>query len=134
VALEGRTRIEKERIEQIAKIEANRKEALSRLNLQYAIADKVKTSFGIIGTLFILITWCCIILNDMVKLFSFLFEETKIYLVERRKLDEKQKREVLANQQVEIQLDERYNQKLEEKLEQIHLQLVKACAAARQAK
>ncbi len=41
MALDGRARIEKERIEQIAKIEANRKEALARLNLQYAIADKV---------------------------------------------------------------------------------------------
>ncbi len=93
MALEGRTRIEKERIEQIAKIEANRKEALARLNLQYAIADKVKTSFGIIGTLFILITWCCIILNDLVKLLSFLFEETKVFIYERRsKLDEKQKK------------------------------------------
>ena len=83
---DGRARIEKNRIEQIAKIEAKRNEELARLNLQYAIADKVKTSFGIIGTLFIIITWCCIILNDLAKLLSFLFSQHQASFQENRLL------------------------------------------------
>ncbi len=126
----GRAKIEKGRLEQMAKIEENRKAALAGLNIKYASADKAKTSLGFICITFLGVLWGAIILNDLAKLLHLCFEETKEFLEERRERREQEK-----NDQVSIQLEAKENeissQDLEEKLEKIHLQLVKACVARR---
>jgi len=68
--------------------------------------------------------WAIIILNDLAETKGLL--KTK----ERRVRMENERKEI-ERQQVTIELDEtdeQYSQDLEEKLDKIHLQLVKACA------
>ncbi len=127
---EGRAKIEQLRLEQLAKIEINRKEALAKLNIQYAVADKVKTSFGIIGILFNIFTWGCIILNDLIKLLHLCFKETIDLLkeIKRQKAKEKKEKEIEKERTVIQMEDEAYSLELEDKLEQFHIRLVKACA------
>ena len=48
-SIAGRALIEQKRLEQLANIEANKKAALASLKIQYAAANKIKTSFGYIG-------------------------------------------------------------------------------------
>jgi cell division protein ZapA (FtsZ GTPase activity inhibitor) len=125
-AIAGRASIEKSKLEQIAKIESNRKAALASLTIKYASADKVKTSFGYIGITFLSSIWGLIILNDLAKLLNECYKETKDLLKERRQRKEKERKE-----QVVMELSEEneiYSQDLEKKLEKFHLQLVKACA------
>ena len=121
-------------MEQISKIESSRKEALEKLNMKYALADKVKTSFGYIGIIINILTWGCFILNDLIKLLHLCYKETKELLKERRERNEnkKMKDQKTVTIQLEKEQDEmRYSQDLEEKLDKIHLQLVRACAARR---
>jgi hypothetical protein len=132
LALIGRARIEKNRLEQIAKIEERRKEALATLNIKYESADKVKTSFGYIGIISLCLLWSVFILNDLGKLLVVCYEETKDLLKERRQIKEKKQNEI---DQVKIELeqeeDDQYLQNLDEKLNKIHLQLIKVCKARR---
>ncbi len=122
----GRTRIEKYRLEQLNKIETNRKEALAKLNIKYATADKVKTSFGFIGITFLSVLWSLIILNDLCKSLYFCYEEIK----DTWKLIKE--REVVKIQlEREEKEDEHYSQDLDEKLEKFHWKLVQACASRR---
>ena len=128
----GRAKIEKGRLEQMAKIEENRKAALAGLNIKYASADKAKTSFRFIGITFLGVLWSVIILNDLAKLFRLCYEETRELLKERREQHHNEKTEKEFDQ-VTIQLedDEKYLDDLEEKLGKVHWQLVKNCAARR---
>ena len=120
--------IEKNRLIRLVNIEKNRKEALAKLNLQYATADKAKTTFGYIGIMFNAFIWGCIIINDLMKLVGFFYDESKIYLKEKREQKENRKREnVNANIQMEIVRSEQ----LQEKLDKFHIKLVKACAKRR---
>ncbi len=118
--------------EQLTIIETKRKEAIDQLNIKYETADKVKKSFGYIGIIFLSSIWFLIILNDLMKLFHLCFEETKSLLREKQQENMKIKEE---QKQVKIQLEEeeneRYSNDLEEKLDKIHLQLLKACAKRR---
>ena len=82
--VEGRASIDKSRLEQIVQIELNRKEALAKLDVHFATADRVRTSFGYIGKLFLGLLWAVIILNDLVKLCYVFYGETKEFLKERR--------------------------------------------------
>ena len=128
MAITGRALIEQSRLIQLADIEANRKAALARLNIQYAIADKAKTSFGYIGIISLCLIWSAFILNDMPSFIRLCFEIAKDLLKERREQNiiEKKEREI---KQVTIQMEEElYSQELKEKLDRIHLQLIKACA------
>ena len=113
--------------EQLTIIETKRKEAIDQLNIKYETADKVKKSFGYIGIIFLSSIWFLIILNDLMKLFHLCYEETKSLLREKQQENNKIKEE-----QVKIQLEEEENEEysndLEEKLDKIHLQLLKACA------
>jgi hypothetical protein len=121
--------LEKSRLDQLAKIETSRKESLEKLNIKYAIADKVKTSFGYIGITFLSVLWGVIILNDLAKLFNLFYEETKDFFKVRRRKKEIKRRKELEQDEHDLEKNEVYHQDLEEKLEIIHLQLVKACAA-----
>ena len=66
------------------------------------------------------------------KLFHLCYEETKSLIKEKQQENIKIKEE---QEQVKIQLEEdeneEYSNDLEEKLDKIHLQLVKACAVRR---
>ncbi len=126
----GRTRIEKNRLEQLNKIETNRKEALAKLNTKYAAADKVKTSFGLIGITFLSVLWSLIILNDLSKLFYFFYEELKEETGKLRTEEEEHSR-VKIQLELDEKDDDHYAQDLEEKLEKFHWKLVKACASRR---
>jgi hypothetical protein len=128
----GRAKIENSRLEQIAKIEENRKAALASLNIKYTSADKVKTSFGYIGITFLSSLWGFIILNDLAKLLNECYKETKDLLKERReKRNNKHKENEIVQVKIELEQDENDALDLEEKLDKIHLQLIKACAARR---
>ena len=63
------------------------------------------------------------------------YEETKDLLKERRQLKDKKQKEI---DQVKIELeqeeDDKYLQNLEEKLDKIHLQLIKVCKERRNRK
>jgi len=95
----------------------------------------VKTSFGYIGIISLCLLWSVFILNDLGKLLVLCYEETKDLLKERRQLKDKKQNE---NDQVKIELEQeedgKYLQNLEEKLDKVHLQLVKVCAARRACK
>ena len=116
-------------MEQLNKIETNRKEALAKLNIKYATADKVKTSFGFIGITFLSVLWSLIILNDLCKSLYFCYKEIK----DIRKL--KKERVELSEVKIQLEEDEKddkhYAQDLEEKLEKFHWKLVQACASRR---
>jgi len=119
-------------LEQITKIEENRKAALANLNIKYSLADKVKTSFGYIGITFLSVSWSLFILNDLAKLFNECYKETRDLLKERRENRKNKLRENEIEQvKIELEQDESDALDLEEKLDKIHLQLVKACAARR---
>ncbi len=128
LAIVGRANIAKSQQQQLANIETKRKEALAQLNIKYESADKAKTSFGYIGIIFLSSIWFLIIGNDLMKLFQLCYEETKSLLSEKQQEDNKIKEE---QEQVKIQLEDEYSNDLGEKLDKIHLQLVKACAKRR---
>jgi hypothetical protein len=130
MAIEGRASIDKSRLEQIAQIEVKRKEALAKLNVHFATADKVKTSFGFIGKLCLGLLWTSIILNDLVKLCYVCFDETKVFLKEKRARNENEKRtKEFENVRIELEDNElKHSKELENKLDQFHLQLVKSIA------
>ena len=124
------------RLQQLANIEAHRKEALAKLNIKYAIADKVKTSFGYIGITSLNTLFWSIFLNDFVKLVCFLYQYIKHT---RKQRQEMKARRIKAMQiereeleQVKIQMEqEEYSRDLEEKLEKVHMRLVQVCAQRR---
>jgi hypothetical protein len=95
----------------------------------------VKTSFGYIGIISLCLLWSIFILNDLGKLLVLCYEETKDLLKERRQLKDKKQKEI---DQVKIELEQeedgQYLQNLEEKLDRVHLQLVKVCATRRACK
>jgi hypothetical protein len=130
LAIVGRAGIAKRQQEQLAKIEAKRKAALAKLDKDYELADKVKTSFGIISIIYLSFIWFLIILNDLMKLFNLCYEETKSLLKEKQ-----QENQRIIEEQVKIQLEEEeneeYSNNLEQKLDKIHMQLLKACAKRR---
>ena len=124
----GRAKIEKSKQEQLALIEKNKNETLAKLNIKYAAADKVKTSFGYIGIISLSLLYGAIILNDLAKFLQLCYIIAKDLLKERREEKEKKENEKEVRE-VKIQIDdELYSQELEEKLQQINFQLIKACA------
>ncbi len=78
------------------------------------------------------VLWAVFILNDLAKLLNECYKETRDLLKERR---QRKDTEIKVVEQVTIQLeDEKFSRDLEGKLEQIHLQLVKACYASKKGK
>ena len=124
MAIIGRAKIEKAKQEQLAKIEIKRREAIAKLNVKYAAADKVKTSFGYIGIISLSLLYGIIILNDFFKFLQICYKIIKDYRKQRREQKEKEKKE---REETIIEMEEQvYSQDLEEKLEQIHLQLMQS--------
>ena len=132
MAIVGRAKIEQSQLDQLASIETNRKAALAKLSIQYAAADQVKTSFGYIGIISLSLLWGAFILNDLPSFLRLLYEIAKDLLKEGRELNRNREEKERDLKQVKIQMeDELYSQELEEKLDQIHFQLVKACVKRR---
>jgi hypothetical protein len=86
----------------------------------------VKTSFGYIGIISLSGLWFAIVLNDLIKLLNLCYEETKELLKERR-----EKTKITLDTKIDIDEEAGDMIDLEEKIDKIHLQLVKACAARR---
>jgi len=133
LAILGRAKLETSRLEQLANIEANRKEALAKLDIKYATADKAKTTFGYIGIISLSLLWSLIILNDLAKVFQLCYKIVGDELNERLVKKEKERKEERAKEieQIILEMDEASTQDLEKRLSQIHLQLIKACARRR---
>ena len=130
----GRASIAKSQQEQLANIETKRQAALTQLNIKYATADKVKTSFGYIGIISLSCLYGIIILNDLAKLIEIFYEDIKIILRNRKEISEHKKlKDKDETDQITIELEKQseYSKDLEEKLEKFHLQLVKAVAKSR---
>jgi hypothetical protein len=72
--------------------------------------------------------WGLIILNDLAKLLNECYKETKDLLEERREKMERKQDQV----KITLEKDETNSQNLEEKLEKIHMRLVRACASRRE--
>ena len=114
----------------MANIQKNREAALTALNIQYANADKAKTSFGYIGITFLVVLFGSIFLNDYIRFCIYLFNGWREWWRRRRNIQEQNENENQP-EQVQIEMDRVYGDDLEEKLEKFHLQLVKALAKSK---
>ena len=132
MAIKGRTVIEQNRLETLAIIETNRKTALAKLSIQYANADQVKNSFGYIGIIFFCLLWGGFILNDLPNIVQYCYGIAKDQFRESRERKEKEIKENETTKHVNLQMEELiYLQELNNKFDNIHYQLVKACAKRR---
>ncbi len=84
MAIVGRAKIEKSKQEKLALIEKSKNEALAKLNIKYAAANKVKTSFGYIGIISLSLLYVTIVLNDLAKFLQLCFIIANDLLKERR--------------------------------------------------
>jgi cell division protein ZapA (FtsZ GTPase activity inhibitor) len=103
------------------------------LNIKYATADQIKTSFGYIGIISLSVLYGVILLNDLFKLISFCIRELN------ELIEEKAKEKSLNNDNDDDDQDEKknetfdyeYAEDLDEKLEKFHKTLVRAVAKNR---
>ena len=123
----GRVRIEQQKQNALANIEKNRKAALAALNIHYAAADKVKTSFGYIGVTFLVVLFGSIFLNDFIKLCIYYFSGLREWW-RRRNIPEEN---VNEPEQVQIEIDRVYGEDLEERLERVYIRLLEVNANRR---
>ena len=130
MAAAGRARIEQQKQTALANIEKNKEAALTALNIQYAAADKAKTSFGYIGVTFLVVLFGSIFLNDFIKFCIYLFNDLREWwrvkkenkeIAKRTKNTQKEKDEQAIFLQIE-------NRDLEEKLERVYFKLVEVNA------
>ena len=130
----GRASIAKSQQEQLANIETKRRAALAQLNIKYATADKVKTSFGYIGIISLSCLYGVIILNDLAKLIEIVYEYVMTNLENRKEISENKNlkdKDETDHITIELEKQSEYSRDLEEKLEKFHLQLVKALAKSK---
>ncbi len=130
----GRTRIEQQKQEALANIQKNKDAALKQLDIQYASADKAKTSFGYIGVTFLACLFGSVFANDFLKLFFYYFNHLRDWWRQRRNnnqnnADQREKEE--EENQVQIEIDRDYGNDLEQKLEAFYLKLVETNAKNR---
>ena len=109
-------------------IQKNKAAALSKLNIQYASADKAKTSFGYIGITFLTVLFGSIFLNDFIKLCIYSINNCIRHY--QRKKEPKENRETINgdDDDVILEMDEMYSKELEESLENFYLKLAKSIA------
>jgi hypothetical protein len=112
----------------LAKIEKRRVEVLQKLSNQYYYWDKAAKTIGFIGLGSIILLVVIIFGNDIVKLFYFYLNEWRQYWrketkkqIEEENLN-KRKEEEEQNERIRIE----YSDRLEEDLERVYFQLVKA--------
>ena len=123
LAAAGRARIEQQKQTALANIQKNKEAALTALNIQYAAADKAKTSFGYIGITFLVVLFGSIFLNDFIQRCIYLYNECFKYLLEKRRDNqENEKENEKDNDRTVLDMDEN----LEEKLERVYFKLIQS--------
>ena len=123
MAVEGRAKIEQQKQTALANIQKNREAALTALTIQYANADKAKTSFGFIGITFLVVLFGSIILNDFIKLCIYLYNDLREWWRRRENIQQQNENENQL-EQVQIEIDRVYGEELEERLERVYLRLL----------
>jgi hypothetical protein len=133
LAAAGRARIEEQKQTALTNIQKNREASLKQLDIQYASADKAKTSFGYIGITFLGALFGSIFANDFIKLCAYYFRHLRDLW--RRwwqgKKEAKENSEYLkeANKdEIVLELEPTYADALEESIEKVYFKLVKANA------
>ena len=133
-AIKGRAKIEKARQEQLAQIETRRQAALLALNIKYANADKVKTSFGYIGIVSLSIMYGAFILNDLMKLLLACYREMRSSINDQEENQTNDSKKIEEREDKDKNDECKYEEELEEKLENFHFHLIKAVAKNRRLK
>ena len=124
----GMANIEHSAQQQITQIEANKQANLEKLNVKFSSADTAKSSFGFIGIICVSVLFGGFLLNDFLKLGYYLYQNYHRNLAKYQlennipiSSTEKEKGTELIQQ-----LDDIYSQQLEDRLERMHLRLLKA--------
>ena len=128
LAIQGRAKIAQEQLIQLTAIDTKRKATLKQLDIQYASADKAKSSLGYMAIISLSILFGTIFLNDFLKLCIHLYGKTRRYLRQRRleKEEIKKSEREKNNIQIQIEMNRVYAQDLEERLERFHAALIRA--------
>jgi len=122
LATKGRARIELQKKVELTNIEQQRQENLKRLNMEYATADKAKTSFGYTGITFLVILFGSIFLNDLLKLCIYYCDGLKEWGREKKdKEEEKRKQDEVKSDEIRLDIiDSNYVDDLEKGLEKVY--------------
>ncbi len=125
LTVEGRARIEHQKQITLANIQKNKEAALTALNIQYANADKVKTSFGYIGITFLIVLFGSIFLNDFIKLCIYFWINWKEWWKGINN-DQIQVNTRVNNEAelVQLEMDHAYGELLEENLKRVYIRLL----------
>jgi hypothetical protein len=109
----------------LANIEKNKEAALTALNIQYANADKAKTSFGYIGVTFLIALFGSIFLNDFIKLCIYYWNGMRELWREKKRHEENQNQfNGEKEEHVQLEMDSVYGEDLEDKLERVYFRLL----------
>ena len=127
----GRARVEKNKLSQLTNIQKNKEKALNALIIQYARADKAKTSFGYIGTIFLAVLFGSIFLNDFIKLCIYNINGWREWQRDNNNDRVRENNENDQREQVEIEMDRVYGNELEEKLERVYIKLLQVNSNSR---
>jgi hypothetical protein len=132
IAIIGRARIEQQKQTALTNIQKSKNATLKQLDIEYASADKAKTSFGYIGITFLGVLFGSIFGNDFIKLCIYYFRELRqrrrniiIHNNNQRDIDEE------VEHQVQIEMDRIHLDDLEARLEMVYVKLKKANAIAK---
>ena len=132
MAAAGRARIEQQKQIALANIEKNREAALNALNIQYANADKAKTSFGYIGITFLIVLFGSIFMNDLIKLCIYYWNGMREWWRgnehDQEQLNQNNDERV---DHVKLEIDRVYGEELEERLERVYMRLLEVNAYRR---
>jgi hypothetical protein len=117
----------------LTNIKKNKDAALKQLDIQYATADKAKTSFGYIGVTFLACLFGSVFANDFLKLFLHYFNRLRDWWRQRRNInqnnaDQREQVEEEEENQVQLEIDRDYADDLEQKLEAFYFKLVETNA------
>ncbi len=114
-------------------IQKNRDAALKQLDIQYASADKAKTSFGFIGITFLGALFGSVFLNDFIKLFSYYFSDLRDTWRRwwRRKREAKENEEKRNKDETILEMKQAYEDDLEDTMDRVYFKLVQTNAKNR---
>jgi len=109
----------------LANIQKNKEAALTALNIQYANAEKAKTSFGYIGITFLTVLFGSIFLNDFIKLCIYFYRC-------RGNVNRENPNQINCEReehQAQIEMDRVCGDELEDKLERVYFRLLEVNAS-----
>ena len=131
MAAAGRARIEQQKQAELANIQKKKEAALNALNIQYATADKAKTSFGFTGVIFLTVLFGSILGNDLLKVCSYCCNGLGRWWRKKKENDMNKKVENDVKKTDEIIVDLKDQDDLDETLEKVYFKLVKINAINR---